>query len=120
MSSNYPPGVSERDINEHFGSTRYCDECERVYDIDDEGTDTLCGRCELEHGENNMKCKIEISMNNDAFIGRPGSELARILREIADKAEEYDGAEDFREFTHVLHDANGNKVGGIEVSGIGL
>ncbi len=64
-----------------------------------------------------MKARIEIRMDNDAFVGRPGSELARILREIADQAEAYDGAEDFREFTHPLRDTNGNSIGGIEVTG---
>lgn len=46
MSSNYPPGVSDRDIDEHFSPTFICGRCGCFYDYDDEGTAALCGRCE--------------------------------------------------------------------------
>lgn len=62
-----------------------------------------------------MKLKLEICIDNDAFTGRPGAEAARILRKIADDAEEYDGAENFSHFDVRPRDLNGNRVGSVSV-----
>lgn len=49
--------------------------------------------------------RIEIDTANDAFADQPATELARILREIAERVE----AGDLPEFP--VRDANGNTVG---------
>lgn len=59
-----------------------------------------------------MKAMLEIDMGNAAFEDDPG-ELARILREVADKVE--NGVIEGDEF--VLRDLNGNHVGQMDVVG---
>jgi len=58
-----------------------------------------------------MKLKIEICMDNDAFTGPAGVELARILRRFADHVD--------RSYPMLgeepLMDLNGNTVGKAEV-----
>ena len=56
-----------------------------------------------------MNAKIQITMNNAAF-DEPATELARILRELADDVEQGQGAKNLR-------DINGNKVGSFEITG---
>ncbi len=56
-----------------------------------------------------MKAKIEIEMSNAAFEEAPASELARILRELANRVEG-DGDE-----LGLIRDINGNTVGKFEV-----
>ena len=54
-----------------------------------------------------MEFKLNIRTDNAAFADCPGSEVARILREIADKI-------DFKELPHfmqTIRDCNGNDVG---------
>jgi hypothetical protein len=58
--------------------------------------------------ENNMKLKIEIVMDNDAFAECNGTEAARILREIAER---FDGEQLRRHDLRPLRDVNGNRVG---------
>ena len=60
--------------------------------------------------ETDMKATITVRMDNDAFADTPASELARILREAADQAE--DGETEF-----ALRDITGNAVGKFAVSG---
>ncbi len=56
-----------------------------------------------------MKSVIRIDMDNDAFQdGESGTELARILRTLADRV---DGAEVKDGDYYVCHDINGNNVG---------
>ena len=50
--------------------------------------------------------KIEIETDNDAFAPEPGPELARILRELADKLDAGTVPESVR-----LRDINGNTCG---------
>lgn len=56
-----------------------------------------------------MKATIKIQMDNAAFDEFPASELGRILREVAERAEDGDTERN-------LFDINGNKVGRFEVS----
>ena len=59
-----------------------------------------------------MKLTLEIKMDNAAFDNdAPGIEAARILREAAERLEEF-GSDDF----FFLMDYNGNKVGELEVT----
>jgi hypothetical protein len=54
-----------------------------------------------------MTFKLNIDCDNDAFYGeQKHAELARILREIADRLEEYGGLTGT-----VVRDINGNTVG---------
>jgi len=62
--------------------------------------------------EKKMKAKIEINLNNDAFVEDP-TELARVLRNLADDIVSIDGA-NLGLFIGVV-DANGNTVGQLEV-----
>lgn len=67
-----------------------------------------------------MKARIEIDMDNDAFVnngGEPdaGPELARILRELADSIEDLSLNTDPENYFRELHDAYGNKVGTFKV-----
>ncbi|MDR9836814.1 MULTISPECIES: hypothetical protein [Herbaspirillum] len=60
-----------------------------------------------------MQASIKIDMGNAAFENSPSSEVARILRELADKVEDRgvsigDGIK--------LYDVNGNNVGQFEVT----
>ena len=48
---------------------------------------------------------VEIETTNDAFASDPAAEIARVLRDCADKLEKH-GVDGFR-----LHDSNGNRVG---------
>jgi len=48
---------------------------------------------------------VEIETTNDAFAADPAAEIARVLRDLADKLETH-GVDSFR-----LHDSNGNRVG---------
>lgn len=52
-----------------------------------------------------MKATITVQMDNAAFTDDPGAELARILRELAEKTDR-EGP-----FVRHLRDANGNTVG---------
>lgn len=60
-----------------------------------------------------MKAKITVSLDNDAFSGGPGEELARILRDLARTIEDCD-YDDFQHYT--LRDKNGNRVGDFDVT----
>ena len=62
--------------------------------------------------EKKMKAKIEINLNNDAFVEDP-TELARVLRNLADDIVSIDGA-NLGLFIGVV-DVNGNTVGQLEV-----
>ena len=53
--------------------------------------------------------KLEIETGNAAFDDAPASEIARILRRLADRLENVGAPECGDEFT--LHDYNGNRVG---------
>lgn len=55
------------------------------------------------------KFTVTINTGNDAFGDDPGHEIARILREIADRADQSLTAG--RYFTNLVRDANGNTVG---------
>lgn len=57
-----------------------------------------------------MKCTIKIHMDNAAFADGNAFELARILRDTAQKFED----ETLREFG--LYDINGNRVGKVMFS----
>ena len=52
-----------------------------------------------------MKLKIEIECDNAAFGDAPEWEVARILRELADRVIDEDC------LAHPIFDANGNRVG---------
>ena len=54
-----------------------------------------------------MTFKLEIEMENDAFLPIPGDELGRILLNISDKV---DGC-NIKQCAGVCHDSYGNKVG---------
>lgn len=56
-----------------------------------------------------MKCTIKIDMDNAAFDETPATELARILRDIAEQVEE--GLTML-----VIQDVNGNDCGKFKVS----
>jgi len=61
-----------------------------------------------------MKLKLEIVADNATFDEAPGFELGRILREAADKVEEWrDGVEPVG---FALRDVNGNTVGQLTVT----
>ena len=55
-----------------------------------------------------MKAIITVEMNNEAFVGYVGNELARILRRLADNVDYPDLSAGFRE---TCVDYNGNTVG---------
>ena len=57
-----------------------------------------------------MNARITINMDNAAFEDLLGSELARILRDLADRIEDGDLADRI-----VLRDYNGNTVGQFEI-----
>lgn len=65
---------------------------------------------ELDAGKIEMKAKIEIVMDNAAFNDEPATELARILRELAEEIENGQGS-------CQLRDINGNAVGTFTVKG---
>lgn len=52
---------------------------------------------------------LRVEMDNDAFAKNPGLELARILREIADRVDGYSFQHPTTFFP--IRDANGNKCG---------
>ena len=52
--------------------------------------------------------KLRIATENAAFENDAGSEVARILRKLADTVQDWPGA---NHFTIGLRDLNGNKVG---------
>lgn len=58
-----------------------------------------------------MKITINIATGNAAFEDNAGPELARILRRLADRVEDWQGA---NEFSLLCLDVNGNKVGTLE------
>lgn len=66
-----------------------------------------------------MKFLLEIDCDNAAFLNDDysapanGQELARILRDLADKVEDFD---DVSDFDRVLYDVNGNRVGKVTVT----
>lgn len=62
-----------------------------------------------------MKATIVVEMNNAVFDDQPGSELARILLELA-QAIEWDGG-DANGDSRTLRDINGNPVGTFRVTG---
>lgn len=55
-----------------------------------------------------MRFKLEIKMDNAAFEEPSGTELARILRDLADDLAEMDC---FPGYSKTLMDINGNRVG---------
>lgn len=61
-----------------------------------------------------MQFQLTIDCDNAAFLNDDynapanGQELARILRDLADKVESFDDVSDFE---RVLYDVNGNRVG---------
>jgi len=55
--------------------------------------------------------RIQIETDNEAFTDCAGFEVARILRKLADKVQDWPGANDF---SIALMDVNGNKVGKAE------
>lgn len=55
-----------------------------------------------------MKFFVQMSINNAAFEDSPASEVARILREIADSIE---SADSVPEYFRNCRDVNGNTVG---------
>ena len=59
-----------------------------------------------------MKCTIKIKMSNAAFE-IPGPVLARILRDLADKAEYLVSADQVKHspWEEIIMDVNGNRVG---------
>ncbi len=60
-----------------------------------------------------MKLTITIQMDNAAFTDNSGAEVARILREFADRSE--DETDSSWDNTYSLRDINGNKVGTAEI-----
>lgn len=54
--------------------------------------------------------KIEMNTDSDAFQSDPGAEMARILRDIADKIE---GARPADSGIYFARDINGNRVGSV-------
>ena len=64
-----------------------------------------------------MKCTLKIAMDNAAFSDAPGRELARILRDAADRAEDLCDASQVRHgpWEVPLRDYNGNRVGDMVV-----
>jgi hypothetical protein len=57
--------------------------------------------------------KLSINMENDAFAENPGEEVARILRDVANRVE---GHPHFSKgHSQPLRDANGNTVGNFDV-----
>lgn len=62
-----------------------------------------------------MKATITVEMNNAAFELPAGSELARILRELASKIDESNLEGEDRIWK--LRDINGNNVGQLKVTG---
>lgn len=58
-----------------------------------------------------MKCTIKVKMDNAAFE-TPGLELARVLRNLADKAENLVSADQVKHYPweETARDANGNRV----------
>jgi len=61
-----------------------------------------------------MKATIKVKMDNAAFELDNGFELARILRDLADRVEGYEVVHPGNEFA--LHDTNGNTVGELKVT----
>lgn len=59
---------------------------------------------------------IEIACDNAAFEDNRNAELARILRKLADQIAEEPSTHPY-DLERSLRDANGNKVGGLLVSG---
>jgi len=62
-----------------------------------------------------MQAKITIHMDNAAFEN-PGLELAQILRDLANKVENSDFADEY-DRNLSLRDMNGNTVGQLKVTG---
>ena len=56
-----------------------------------------------------MEFKMNIEMDNDAFTGDPAREVARILRNVAER---FSGGE----YAGTVRDANGNRVGSFEIT----
>ena len=63
-----------------------------------------------------MNCTIKINMDNVAFEDA-GIELARILRQLAENAEDFlDDTSVFSDgITEAIYDINGNRVGSISI-----
>ena len=59
-----------------------------------------------------MRCTIRINCDNAAFAEDPTMEVARILRELADRLTHASPDDDYP-----LHDLNGNRVGSAEFRG---
>ncbi len=58
-----------------------------------------------------MELNININTENDAFEGRTGTELARILRAMAQELEREESYNDSTQYQWKLKDANGNTCG---------
>lgn len=65
-----------------------------------------------------MKLKIEIEMDNDAFQGDPGGEVERILKTVSVRLDRHFGYAPDKEFSCGVMDANGNTVGRVELDGV--
>jgi hypothetical protein len=63
-----------------------------------------------------MKLKIEITMDNAAFVPAPGIEVARILRQVAESLD-HEYAYSVGMYGATLRDYNGNTVGKAAVTG---
>jgi hypothetical protein len=64
-----------------------------------------------------MTATIRIEMDNAAFEGNLNPEVARILRELADRIHGWAGGRDLASGDRFsLHDFNGNKVGTLDVN----
>lgn len=55
-----------------------------------------------------MKMTIEIDTDNAAFEDHAGTEMALILRKLAARVQDWNGA---NQFSLIVLDTNGNKVG---------
>jgi hypothetical protein len=60
--------------------------------------------------------EIRIETGNAAFEDEPATEIARILRELADAFERDGGPVDARSGGATLRDVNGNTVGGVRIT----
>ena len=91
---------------------RICEDCKGTGHNINGGWCIYCdgdGNFGYEKESNNMK--ITINTKNAAFEYQAGIEVARILRGLADKIENWEGK---NSFTLGLLDVNGNKVGEVK------
>lgn len=60
-----------------------------------------------------MKFSLDIRCDNAAFDDAPGAEIAKLLRDVAER---FDGVRNLPEQSALLRDANGNRVGAWKLS----